>query len=237
MLVSRPIALLALFSMLSWSQTPEAAIASLTGQRMILPKVGEHAKIKLKRSQVDRIKGNCDVAVLVRQAEWSQAVIRLDLQVVGMAIVIHQKQPVCRTLPSEIAIELSEFAPDDVSQVFQTPEQFLASNGIQFSLPPGTADEIPVKATPSVTKPKPLLRVEGQYTPEARAAKLKGTVIVKLIVGTDGRAHKLRIVHALGLGLDESALSALPFWRFEPAKLLDKAVAMEPIIEMHFDIF
>ena len=51
----------------------------------------------------------------------------------------------------------------------------------------------------------------------ARDAKVQGTVIVEGVVGLDGRITHLRIVKALGWGLDESALKALKKWKCSPA--------------------
>jgi TonB family protein len=59
---------------------------------------------------------------------------------------------------------------------------------------------------------------------------------MSLIVGADGRAHKVQLLKGLGLGLDESAIRALQLWRFEPARQMDKEVAVGSRIEMHFDI-
>jgi TonB family protein len=238
-------ALLALSSAyFSWSQTPDAALTPFIGQQLIFPKEGDQSKIKLKRSQLNSIKGACDVAVLVKNAEWKAGTVRFGLENIGTPSVMNQQPGRCLKLQDEIVLELSGFARDEpadsllssVRQMLQTPEEYLANKGLRFSIPPGAADETPVKPPPPIIYPKPLLRVDGVYTAAARSARRKGTVKVRLIVGTDGRAHRVRLLRGLGLGLDENAIRVLPLWRFEPARQVDKVIAVESTIEMHFDI-
>jgi len=55
------------------------------------------------------------------------------------------------------------------------------------------------------------------YTDEARKAKLQGLVTLRVLVDTDGRAKRIRILKGLGLGLDENAVEAIRKWRLTPA--------------------
>jgi TonB family protein len=55
------------------------------------------------------------------------------------------------------------------------------------------------------------------YTEKARHAKLEGTVQLKAVIGTDGKATHIEIVKGIGLGLDEQAVKAVQTWRFRPA--------------------
>jgi protein TonB len=79
---------------------------------------------------------------------------------------------------------------------------------------------------------------EPPYTEEARKAKLQGHVVAEVLVGTDGRARKIRLVKGLGLGLDEQTMESIRGWRFVPA--LDahhKPVAVWVTIETSFRSF
>jgi len=229
----------------AWSQTPDAAVASFTGREFILVRGGESQRIKLKKSQVDRMKGGCDLAVAVRDAAWNKSTARFTLQNIGRVTVATRPAISCRNAQDEIALEISGFAPDEsaesilstVRRVIQTPEEYLESKGIHFALPPVAEDEVPVRPPPPVTNPKPLLRVDGTYTEFARSAKRKGTVTMSLVIGTDGRAHKVRLIHQVGFGLDENAIRVIRLWRFEPARQMDKPVAYASHVEMSFDIF
>lgn len=54
-----------------------------------------------------------------------------------------------------------------------------------------------------------------EYTAQAAKAKVKGTVRLTAIVGSDGCAHKITVVKSLGYGLDEASVSALERFRFQ----------------------
>ncbi len=56
-----------------------------------------------------------------------------------------------------------------------------------------------------------------QFSEEARKAKHQGSVVLRLIVTSDGRATNISVVKGLGLGLDEKAVEAVRNWRFKPA--------------------
>ena len=56
-----------------------------------------------------------------------------------------------------------------------------------------------------------------EYTDKARAAKLSGSVVLRLVVTAEGTAENITVVRKLGLGLDEKAVEAVQQWRFKPA--------------------
>lgn len=60
----------------------------------------------------------------------------------------------------------------------------------------------------------PLLKVEAQYTDEARLAGLEGSVWVTGTVAADGSLRNPRVDRPLGLGLDEQAIAAAAQLRF-----------------------
>lgn len=88
-----------------------------------------------------------------------------------------------------------------------------------------------------VSAPSPIYKPEPEYSPEARRAKLQGTVILALIVGIDGKAHAIRVARSLGLGLDERAIEAVRQWRFDPAKKDGKPVPVAVDVEVSFRLF
>jgi len=56
------------------------------------------------------------------------------------------------------------------------------------------------------------------YTDEARQTKIQGTVTLRVLVGTDGRASDIRVVRGIGFGLDERAAQTVRGWKFKPAR-------------------
>jgi periplasmic protein TonB len=85
-----------------------------------------------------------------------------------------------------------------------------------------------------VTRPELLHSVDAEYTDEARKARVQGTVIIYGEVFPDGKVHNMRVVHSMGLGLDERALEALTLWRFRPGKKDGKPVATALQAEFSF---
>ena len=57
--------------------------------------------------------------------------------------------------------------------------------------------------------PQPVQSVESEYSEEARAAGLEGTVIVRVVVDPDGTPRNPRVESMFGLGLDEKAVDAV----------------------------
>ena len=82
---------------------------------------------------------------------------------------------------------------------------------------PGGLGESQSRYRGGLTLPKCAYCPDPQYTDEAREAKLQGRVILRVLVGADGRASQIRIVQGIGLGLDERAEQAIRGWKFVPA--------------------
>jgi TonB family protein len=88
-----------------------------------------------------------------------------------------------------------------------------------------------------VTEPTLIHRVEPEFSPEARQAKYQGTVVLSVVVGTDGRAHDIRVARGLGMGLDQQAIDAVQKWKFAPAKYDNHPVPVYATIEVQFRLF
>ena len=60
-----------------------------------------------------------------------------------------------------------------------------------------------------VSAPRLTYKVEPEYSEEARKAKYQGTVVLAIEVWPDGKAHNIRVIRSLGLGLDQKAIDAV----------------------------
>jgi len=85
-----------------------------------------------------------------------------------------------------------------------------------------------------VTAPTLIYKVEPEYSEEARKAKYQGTVLLYVQVDPSGKAINMRVLHSLGLGLDEKAMEAVRKWRFKAGTKDGKAVTVEAQIEVNF---
>jgi periplasmic protein TonB len=85
-----------------------------------------------------------------------------------------------------------------------------------------------------VSAPTVLLKVEPEYSEEARKAKWQGTVVLSLVVDEKGLAQNIKVVRALGLGLDQKAIEAVEKWRFKPGMKDGHPVPVMATIEVNF---
>lgn len=85
-----------------------------------------------------------------------------------------------------------------------------------------------------VSSPSVLFRVDPEYSEEARKAKYSGTVVLAIIVDTEGRARDIHVVKSLGMGLDEKAIEAVQKWKFKPGMKGGQAVNVRAQIEVNF---
>src|SRR5260221_12183040 len=85
------------------------------------------------------------------------------------------------------------------------------------------------------TEPRLIRKVEPQYTKEALAAKIQGTVVLSLTIEADGVPSDIKVVRRLGMGLDEKAVECLQQWRFRPATdYFSEPVAAKATVEINF---
>ncbi len=88
-----------------------------------------------------------------------------------------------------------------------------------------------------ITDPVVIYDPDPEFTNAAREAKYQGTVVLWVTIGTDGRAHQITIAKRLGLGLDQKAILAVKQWRFKPARMNGKPVAVRAQISVSFRLF
>jgi TonB family protein len=96
------------------------------------------------------------------------------------------------------------------------------------------ADEQVFKVGDGVSAPKVLSKVDPAYTDEAQAAKVEGTVLLSMVIGTDGKAHDINVLKYLDPGLDVRAAEAVQKWQFQPGLKEGRPVAVRAQIEITF---
>ena len=88
-----------------------------------------------------------------------------------------------------------------------------------------------------VTAPRAIYDPDPEYSEEARQAKYQGTVLLWVVVGTDGKAREIRVQRSLGMGLDEKAVEAVRGWKFQPGTKAGVPVAVEIGVDVTFRLF
>lgn len=85
-----------------------------------------------------------------------------------------------------------------------------------------------------VSQPTLLFKIEPEYSEEARKAKFQGTVVLQVVVDEKGNPKELKVMRALGLGLDQKAIEAVEKWKFRPGLKDGHPVATYATIEVNF---
>lgn len=93
------------------------------------------------------------------------------------------------------------------------------------------------RAGNGITAPTLRSQVRPNYTSEAMQRKIQGTVVLEMIVGSDGVPYDVRVRRSLDAGgLDEEAIRAAEQWRFNPGRLGDTPVDVLVVIVIDFHI-
>lgn len=88
-----------------------------------------------------------------------------------------------------------------------------------------------------VSPPRLIYSVDPGFTEDAKKKKISGVCVLSLIVDTTGHPTRIRIVRTLDPGLDVNAIAAISQYRFEPATLNGKPVAVSINVEVSFRIY
>src|SRR5215213_6057032 len=89
-----------------------------------------------------------------------------------------------------------------------------------------------------VTLPRVVKQVKADYTNEARANRIEGTVLLDVVVLAAGSVGEVTVTRSLDTvyGLDASAVRAMKQWEFEPGVKDGKPVAVRIAVEMAFTL-
>jgi protein TonB len=77
---------------------------------------------------------------------------------------------------------------------------------------------------------------DPHYPEEARHARVQGVVILQTIINTDGNVTNVKVLKSLPSGLTEAAVGAVSSWRFKPATLEGKPVAVYYLVTVSFSV-
>ena len=115
-------------------------------------------------------------------------------------------------LPDELDTEI---AIPDTDIIFGIPDG-----------PPPAEPEGPIRVGGDVKPPEKIVSPSPQYTEIARKARIQGVVIVEAIIDKEGEVTNVKILKGLPMGLDNAAADAVAKWKFKPATLNGKPVAV-----------
>jgi TonB family protein len=121
---------------------------------------------------------------------------------------------------------------------------FLCAGGFAFAQekPTTSQDSQPFLKRCSDTNPPPCAdkapaatEASGpECSTEADKARINGTVVLAVVVGTDGLTHDVSVVKSLGHGLDEQAIEAVKKWKLKPGEASGKPAPVQVHVELEF---
>jgi protein TonB len=91
-------------------------------------------------------------------------------------------------------------------------------------------------ATSVDQQPVLLNNPQPRYTEEARKNKIQGTVLVRVLIGSDGAVKRVVVVRPLPDGLDEQAIQAAYQLRFKPAMKSGQPVSFWKPVAIEFNL-
>jgi TonB family protein len=105
---------------------------------------------------------------------------------------------------------------------------------IASARPARAADDKVYRIGGGVSAPSVFTKTEPDYSEEARAARLQGTVILSAVIEEKGTPTDIRVIRKLGMGLDEKAVECVQQWRFKPGRKDGQPVKVIGTIEVNF---
>ena len=124
-----------------------------------------------------------------------------------------------------------------VDRLKDLEEEVKAQQEQLYKATAGSAEPV-YRAGGDVSEPTAIQQPKPPYTPEARANKVEGVILLQAVIGKDGIVRDVKILRGLGYGLDESAINTITKqWRFKPGIHNGQPVAVQAKIEITFRLY
>jgi TonB family protein len=92
-----------------------------------------------------------------------------------------------------------------------------------------------LKVGRAVKPPKKLVDVKPDYPDEAQAAGIEGTIVLTIVIGTDGSVIEAGVLRSVP-ELDQAAIDAVRQWQFEPTLLNGEPIEVEMNVVVNFTL-
>jgi len=100
---------------------------------------------------------------------------------------------------------------------------------------PGVGPSGPLRLGSTVAPPKKIKDVRPIYPQLAMATRARGTVVLDVTIGTDGKVQDAKVIHSVPQ-LDLAALEAVRQWEYEPTRVNGALVALIMTVVVNFAI-
>jgi protein TonB len=98
----------------------------------------------------------------------------------------------------------------------------------------GQAGPIVMRAGTGMKPPRKIRDVKPVYPAGALPLRAQGAVLIEAVIGPDGRVQDVRVLHSVGLLLDQAALDAVRQWAYEPTLLNGDPVTVVMSVVVNF---
>ncbi len=89
-------------------------------------------------------------------------------------------------------------------------------------------------ASPDISGPVPLRKVDPKYPPTLIHERVEGEVVLYAVIRRDGSVDSIQLVRGIDEQLDANAMDALSQWKFRPAAKQGTPVELEAIVHIPF---
>jgi len=147
------------------------------------------------------------------------------------------------TRPTARRVPVPDATPDDPEPIIREESTDVSDLdfpevGDSVVVPQGPAGPGvgPMQISGDVLAPKRIFSPDPHYPEEARHARVQGVVILQTIIDKAGGVTDIKVLKGLPSGLTEAAVEAVSKWRFEPATLEGKPVAVYYLVTVSFSV-
>jgi protein TonB len=131
--------------------------------------------------------------------------------------------------------------PLRVVEEIERYDEDLGITDVIFDIPAGPpvveADSAgPIHVGGSVLAPVKIYDPKPLYSEVARKARIQGVVILQAVIDRQGNVTDVKVLKGLPFGLTEGAVEAVRQWKFEPATLNGKPVAVYYNLTVNFSL-
>jgi protein TonB len=110
------------------------------------------------------------------------------------------------------------------------------AGGIPGGVPAVEVEEPPIRIGGEVVAPEKISDVKPIYPDIARKARVQGVVIIEAIIDKNGTVTDARTLRGLPMGVSEAALDAVRKWKYRPATLNGRPVAVYLTVTVTFTL-
>ncbi|MBU3915427.1 energy transducer TonB [bacterium] len=158
-----------------------------------------------------------------------------------------QKKKVYSSIVTAIGKNKSSNLVSNDTTALLSSSQIKSNTGKPESLPSSSQQEEPhrhpeiVSASPAseafMSQPRYRYNPAPEYPKQARRKEFEGTVILEVLIDTDGSVNKWKISKSSGYSiLDQTAIRSVKKWIFEPKKNGVQAVTAWVKVPVHFQL-